>query len=189
MGGIAPSPDGSTSAGIKRTWSYIKLLHSESMGIPALFWNNRVRANHESKAEALRDQYESVFMCEDLINIPVLPESPCRDIQDITFCARESKACGPDQIPTRVLKESTSELAPIFASLFQQSFNDGALPSAWKDANITAIFKKGHSADPKNYRPVSLTSLIAKTMEHIICKQICSHLSENSAISQHQQWL
>lgn len=42
MGGIAPSPDGSTSTGIKRAWSYIKLLHSESMGIPALFWNNRV---------------------------------------------------------------------------------------------------------------------------------------------------
>ena len=59
MGGIAPSPDSSTSAGIKRAWSSIKLLRSESMGIPALFWNNRVCANNESKAEALRDQYKS----------------------------------------------------------------------------------------------------------------------------------
>ena len=40
MGGIVPGPDGSTSAGIKRAWSYIKLLRSESMGIPAPFWNN-----------------------------------------------------------------------------------------------------------------------------------------------------
>ena len=37
MGGIAPSPEGSTSAGIKRAWSSIKLLRSESLGIPALF--------------------------------------------------------------------------------------------------------------------------------------------------------
>ena len=46
--------------------------------------------------------------------------------------------------------------------------------------------KRGTSADPKNYRPVSLTSLFAKSLEHIISKQICSHLSGNSVISQHQ---
>lgn len=61
MGGIAPSLDGSTSVGIKRAWSYIKLFRCESMGIPALFWNNQVCANDVSKAEALREQYESVF--------------------------------------------------------------------------------------------------------------------------------
>ena len=60
------------------------------------------------------------------------------------------------------------------------------IPSPWKDANITTIFEKGHSADPKNYRPVLLTFLIAKSMEHIISKQIYSHLSGNSVISQHQ---
>ena len=130
------------------------------------------------------------------MNIPVLPESLYQDIPDITLFAhgiqkllesiRPDKACGPDQIPARVLKESASQLAPIFASLFQQSFEDDIIPSAWKDANITAIFKKGHSADPKNYRPVSLTSLVAKSLEHIISKQICSHLSGNSVISQHQ---
>lgn len=166
------------------------------MGIPALFWNNHICANDVSKAEALCEQYESVFTQEDLNNITVLPESPYWDISDITFWVsgiqkqlesiRPDKAYGPDQIPARVLKESSSELAPILTSLFQQSFDNGALPSAWKDANITAIFKKGHAADPKNYSPVSLTSLIAKTMEHIICKQICTHLSGNLVISQHQ---
>ena len=113
------------------------------------------------------------------------PESPYRDIPDITFCARgiqkqlesirSDKACGPDQIRARVFKESAFELAPIFASLFQQLFIDGVLPSARKDA-----------ADPKNDRPVSLTSLITKTMEHIIFKQICSHLSGNSVNFLHQ---
>ena len=36
------------------------------------------------------------------------------------------------------------------------------------------------------WRPVSLTFLVAKSVEHIISKQICSHLSGNSVISQHQ---
>ena len=33
---------------------------------------------------------------------------------------------------------------------------------------------------------MSLTSLVAKSIEHIISKQICNHLSGNSVISQHQ---
>ena len=64
MGSIASSPDGSTSAGIKRAWS--KLLRSESIGISALLWNNRACANNVLKAEALPEQYKSVFTCEDL---------------------------------------------------------------------------------------------------------------------------
>ena len=78
MGGIAPSPNGSTSVDIERAWSYIKLLRSESMGIPALFWKNRVCANDMSKAEALREKYENVFTWEDLNNVPILPESHTR---------------------------------------------------------------------------------------------------------------
>ena len=83
MGSIASSPDGSTSAGIKRAWS--KLLRSESIDISALFWNNRACANNVSKAEALPKQYKSVFTCEDLNNIPVLPESSYQNIPDVTF--------------------------------------------------------------------------------------------------------
>lgn len=78
MGGIAPSPNGSTSVGIERAWSYIKLLRSESMGISALFWKNRVCTNDMSKAEALREKYENVFTWEDLNNVPILPESHTR---------------------------------------------------------------------------------------------------------------
>ena len=176
MGGIAQSPNGSTSVDIERAWSYIKLLRSESMGIPALFWKNRVCANDMSKAEALREQYENVFTWEDLNNVPILPESHTRifrilytfntrGIQKLLESTRPDKASGPDQISACVLNESAFEFALILTSLFKQSFDKGALPSAWRNANITAIFKKRHSVDSKNYRP------------------ICSHLGKNSVIS------
>lgn len=122
-----------------------------------------------SKAEALREQHESVFKKEDLNNVPILPESPYGDIPDITFCSpdiqiesiRPEKALDLIKIPVGVLKESTFVLAAIFGSFFRQSFDEGALPSAWRDANIIAIFKKGHSAGSKSYRSVSWRSLIA----------------------------
>lgn len=106
MGGIAPSPNGSTSVDIERAWSYIKLLRSESMGIPALFWKSRFSANDMSKAEALREQCENVFTWEDLNNVPILPEShtrifrilytfSTRGIQKLLESTRPDKASGP----------------------------------------------------------------------------------------------
>ena len=53
---------------------------------------------------------------------------------------RLDKGCGRDQIPTLILREAAGELAPLFASLFQQCYGTGTFPTAWKDANISAIF-------------------------------------------------
>lgn len=44
-----------------------------------------------------------------------------------------------------------------------------APPSDWKQANIVTIlfYLKGHRNKAENYRPVSLTSVCYKLMEHI----------------------
>jgi hypothetical protein len=44
----------------------------------------------------------------------------------------------------------------------------GVLPKDWRDANISSIFKKGDKHLPENYRPVSLTSVTCKILEHLI---------------------
>ena len=48
------------------------------------------------------------------------------------------------------------------------------------------LYKKGNRSDPKNYHPVSLTSLICKTMEHILVSQIMKHLESNNILIQEQ---
>ena len=54
-------PENAGSYGAKHTWSYLKLLRTESQGIPALVANNRVCSSDSAKAEALREQYDSVL--------------------------------------------------------------------------------------------------------------------------------
>jgi retron-type reverse transcriptase len=63
----------------------------------------------------------------------------------------------------------------------------GEIPEDWKNANVTAIFKKGGKNSPGNYRPVSLTSNICKIMERIIKDDIVNFLEKNQLIfnSQH----
>lgn len=47
------------------------------------------------------------------------------------------------------------------------SLEEGKLPNDWKEAAVTLIYKSGDKTDPKNYRPISLTSVICKCMEGI----------------------
>ena len=66
------------------------------------------------------------------------------------------------------------------------SYNLGIFPSSWKLAHIFPIPKNGDKSDPSNYRPIAITSLISKTMETIITKQLLAFLETNSLLSNHQ---
>ena len=62
----------------------------------------------------------------------------------------------------------------------------GAVPSDWTKVLVTAIHKKDSKSNPANYRPVSLTSLCCKVMEHIILSHIAKHLAANNILIDQQ---
>ena len=97
-----------------------------------------------------------------------------------------NKSAGPDQIPPYILKQCAKEVAPILQVIFNQSVNSGQLSSDWLMANITPVFKKGNRSCLTNYRPISLTSLCCKTLEHIIFHSIMEHLQINNVLIENQ---
>ena len=96
------------------------------------------------------------------------------------------KACGPDEIPARVLKEVSQSVSCWLSFIFQQSYNCSTVPSDWSNALVTAIFKKGNKSDPANYRPISLTCICCTIMEHIILSHMSKHLSLNNILIDQQ---
>ena len=86
-----------------------------------------------------------------------------------------NKACGPDQIPPWFLKTFATDIAPILTDIFQDSMDSGTVPYRWKEANVCAVFKKGKKSDPANYRPIFLTCVASKILEHIIHSFIMKH--------------
>ncbi|XP_061168251.1 uncharacterized protein LOC133177179 [Saccostrea echinata] len=93
------------------------------------------------------------------------------------------KAQGPDKIPNIVLKTCATQLAPGLAIIFQHSVDAGKLRHDWLCANIAPVFKKGDVHLAENYRPVSLTCVVCKLLEHVICKHILDHLEENNILT------
>ncbi len=141
----------------------------------------------------LNDQFRSVFTEERLDDPPHLdsPRGPTLpDIEITTNGVRKlleqlnpSKAAGADCIPARILKACAKHLAPVFTQLFQQTLTDETIPEDWRTANVAPVFKKSDRSQPANYRPVSLTSIICKIMEHIMVSNVMNHLETHNLLT------
>jgi len=97
-------------------------------------------------------------------------------IQKLLHHLNPRRAAGPDNLSTCLLKECAIELAQILLVIFNKSLSQGIVPEDWRHANASAIFKKGARQDPANYRPVSLTSICCKLLEHCIVSHTLKHL-------------
>lgn len=88
----------------------------------------------------------------------------------------EAKAVGPDGISSRILKRCADAIAPYLFVTYNKSLNDGSLPDDWRVAHVVPVHKKG----PKritNYRPISLTYICCKLLEHVLYCHIIKHLN------------
>ena len=99
---------------------------------------------------------------------------------------KPSKSQGPDNIHPKLLKECKNSIVPPLTTIFRKSLQESVLPDVWKQANVTAIYKKGDRTKPENYRPISLTSVPCKLMERIMRDQIVEHLTRNNFFNPYQ---
>ena len=179
----------------KKFWSYVKQNKSENIGIPPLKTEQGVSVTDKDKAETLNSYFFSVFTKEQL-PLPSMSASPYLSIDDLQISTEgvakqlsqlnPRKACGPDELPARVLKEISQSASEWLAFIFQQSLNLNTVPSDWTKALVTAVHKKDNKSLPSNYRPISLTSICCKVMEHVVLSHMAKHLSKNSILIDEQ---
>ena len=74
-------------------------------------------------------------------------------VQDLLSNLDTSKACGPDDIPARLHTEGAPWLLQPVTK-----------PRPPASANVTPIFKNGSKYSVANYRPISHTSIVVKTL-------------------------
>ena len=143
------------------------------------------------------DQFCSVFTQEDMSELPDLGPSRTPNVPPIKVnikgvlkllkTIKSHKATRPDNIPGRLLKEATDELAPGLAHLFENSIDNGKIPLDWKSALVTPVFKKGNRSTKSNYLPISLTYIVYKIiLERIIHTSVISHFELNNILTDSQ---
>ena len=66
---------------------------------------------------------------------------------------------------------------------YWHSSTKGDVPDEWRQANVSPVYKKGEKYDAANYRPVSLTCICCKTLDHILASNINKHLTLDSTLA------
>ena len=83
------------------------------------------------------------------------------------------RASCPDSIPMVVLRNCEPELSYILAELFNKCLvlKESRFPDCWKVSSVVPVFKNvGEKSTAKNFRPVSLLSVVSKVFYLKVCK-------------------
>ena len=100
-----------------------------------------------------------------------------------------SKASGPDCIPVVVLKNCEPELSYRLAELFNKCLKESCFPGYWKVPSVVPVFKNfGERSAAKNYRPVTLLSVVSKIFEKFV-NRIINRLEKCGLLSDIQYGL
>eukprot|EP00061_Rhincodon_typus_P001457 g14842.t1 len=70
------------------------------------------------------------------------------------------KSPGPDGIYPRLVREAREEIAGALTKTFVSSLANVEVLEDWRVANVVPVFKKGNRDNPRNYRLLSLTSVV-----------------------------
>jgi len=99
---------------------------------------------------------------------------------------KNSLASGPDNIPPLFYKKLAACLSIPLTLLFRKIAEFGCLPTIWKRALVTPIYKKGSSSHVENYRPISLTCVACKIFETTVKQQLVTYLLSNNLLNASQ---
>jgi hypothetical protein len=160
-------------------YKYVKRRKGNRENIPAINdGGGRIITDPAEKANLLNFYYSTIFSRED--SIPQIQEvnktKPfVMDIKTIRRRIRaigKNKSVGPDRVPGEIIKMGGEAMIPYLARLLEITMNNGTLPGDWKRATVVPIHKGGDRSLVTNYRPVSLTSVVCKQMEHVIASYL-----------------
>lgn len=97
---------------------------------------------------------------------------------------KKSTAPGGNTVHYDMLKQLNDNGKFHLLRLINKSWNDGELPTQWKESTIIPLLKpKKDPHEPQSYRPISLTSAICKTMETMVATRLTAHLQSNNHLA------
>ena len=87
-----------------------------------------------------------------------------------------TKSTGHDLLPPKILKIASRELCYPLADLYNRCIESCDWPLHWKKGDWVPVFKKDNKQDIKNYRPVTVLTVIGKVFEQLLSKQLTSFI-------------
>ena len=179
----------------KRFWTFLKCIKGSKGQLPVLIDGRREVSGDLDRANLLNRTFAAKFARGTSVRFPGAPvyDLPILDKLTVSETAIRSalrdlqvhKACGPDNVSARIIKECSEQLVRPLFILFNMSVSQGIFPTRWAEANIVPIFKKGSRKSPDNYRAVSLLPILGKILERSVYDTLFRHVQPALTDKQH----
>lgn len=88
------------------------------------------------------------------------------------------KSAGPDGIFPAMLQHTVNSITPWLKAVFEACLITGYIPERWREVRVAFIPKAGKPSHTtaKDYRPISLSSFLLKTLERLLDLYLRQHL-------------
>ena len=106
-----------------------------------------------------------------------------KDCYDIINELKPNKPTGPCKVPAWAIIDGKQILTSHLTFILNECIYESVFPTMLKRATITPIFKKDDILDPKNYRPISITTTFSKILEKCIHRQITAYIEEKNLLA------
>ena len=176
-------------------WRFINLKRQSSRIPGEMSFNGSKLNTPQSIVDHFAEYFASVYpqasnmsqsytnlVNNSLINTPELSET---DIIKSCMNLKSDLSCGPDNIPSLLVRDCAHVFAVPLAILYNFCIQSGSFPDRWKMTNICPILKDGNRADITNYRPISIISNFSKVFEKAIISKLHFDIYNKLSIHQH----
>ena len=117
------------------------------------------------------DQHVRQYIRDHIPEFPTSPHAPSfsfTDVEETCTSFRLNTALGSDNVSPYFLRHGGKTLHRAVYMLFSMCSWYGVVPTSFRHGHVMTIYKgEGQETDPDNYRPITITSVMARIYERI----------------------
>ena len=174
-------------------YKHVKILNKSASLPKIMISDNTTVSSLEEKVNLLNEFFHSVFSQKIKFNIKdVECDNPQitnfsishTTITEILMTIDVTKSRGSNGLPPIFFEQTATNMTNALQVIFKNIKRLRKIPSCWKTAAISPIFKKGDRRNVENWRPISLLNIDSKILEKCIYGPLYSLFER--VLSKHQ---
>ena len=169
----------------KKTFDKQTIPNSFCMSLTAIV--SKLQNQVISPQSRIWKSYDSKYILNHMkVNSTFIFQSTNRSsVEKLLKTVKTSKAAVPDNLTSRMIKDTYKELAYPLSHLINESIKTGIFPTVEKVAKVTPIYNSEAHSLFDNYSPVSVVNILSKILEKVIAQQITTYLENNELLYKH----
>ena len=180
--------------------------NKKSEKIPSLNFNNTIYTTNDEKAnifgsileqtfkdsndEKFNKEFEQMikqkvdeFKMKNKNHVSIFEPFSLKELNTEIKKLKKQSAVGGDKIHNLYIINASDSFTKQILHLVNETIRQNEIPSEWKTTIVKMIpKKKAGSTNPKDYRPISITSCLGKLAERLINMRLTKFIEENNLI-------